>query len=294
MPRPSSTLQTSSSVRTIRVGHTPDMDDAFMFYAIAKGKVQQEEIRVEHVVTDIQTLNQRALTGELDVTAISAASYPMLDKDYWIMAVGSSVGRRYGPLLVAKRPCTPEDLKQQRIGVPGLHTTAFLLLQLAIPGVTPVPMRFEDIPDAVLRGEVAAGLLIHERQLTYHDQGLLPILDLGVWWHQRTKLPIPLGLNVIKRSLGKPLARRLTTLLRESILYAMAHQAAAIRYSLQYGRGIDTQRARQFVGMYVNQDSLSFGLTLRKALRLLYHEAFDARLISHEPDLAIIPPFPKS
>lgn len=274
----------------IRIGHTPDMDDAFMFYAIAEGHVPTNSFKVEHVIEDIQRLNQRALTAELEMTAISAAGYPLVAKDYWIVSVGSSVGQDYGPVVVATRSTAPEELRGKRIGVPGLHTTAYLLLWLAIGEFDPVPMSFEQIPQAVLDGSVDAGLLIHERQLTYHDQGLLPILDLGTWWHTRMRLPLPLGLNVVKRALGHELAQRVTTCLRDSILYAMAHQDDAVTYSLRYGRGIDPVRARQFIGMYVNEETLLLSPAARQALHELLVQARAAGLIDAVPSLDYIEP----
>lgn len=274
----------------ITIGHTPDLDDAFMFYAMATGKVALNGWRIEHVIADIQTLNQRALNAELDVTAISAASYPLIAKEYWILSVGSSVGQGYGPLVVSSRPYSLEELSGRRIAVPGLQTTASLVLRLAAPNSIPVPMSFEQIPDAVLAGEVDGGLLIHERQLTYHDQGLLPIVDLGLWWQQRMKLPLPLGLNVVKQSLGRPLAKRIAQALRESILFAMSHQEDALAASMRFGRGIDPARARQFVSMYVNEDTLSLSRQTRKALRLLYQQAYQAELIPSRPPLRIIEP----
>ena len=277
-------------MRTLTVGHTPDMDDAFMFYAIAEGKVAMESLRVRQTIEDIQTLNRRALHAELDVTAVSAASYPLIAHDYWMLSVGSSVGRGYGPVVVAMKGYAPQDLAHCRVAVPGLHTTASLLLSLAVPGIVPIEMAFERIPEAVMRGEVEAGLLIHERQLTYRDQGLLPILDLGMWWQQHMKLPLPLGLNVIKRSLGKPLASQFAQLLRDSIVYAMTHQDDAMAWSLRYGRGIDPVRARQFVSMYVNEDTLSFSRPCRQALRLLYREAHAHGVISRVPPLTLIQP----
>ncbi len=276
--------------RIIRVGHTPDMDDAFMFYALAEKRVPTNGFTVEHVIEDIQTLNQRALTGELEVTAISAAGYPAVAADYWILSVGSSVGQDYGPVVVATRACTPEELRGKRIGVPGLQTTAYLLLRLAIGECVPVPMSFERIPQAVLDGKVDAGLLIHERQLTYHDQGLLPILDLGTWWHKRMRLPLPLGLNVVKRSLGRELAESFATCLRDSILYAMAHQDDAVAYSMEYGRGIDAVRARQFIGMYVNEETLLLSPASRQALQELLTQARAAGLLATLPPLAYIEP----
>ena len=276
--------------QTITVGHTPDMDDAFMFYAIAKGAIATSGLRVEHVIEDIQTLNRRALGAELDLTAISAASYPAVAEQYWLIAVGSSVGQSYGPLVISKTPASPADLSGRRIAVPGPHTTAYCLLRLALPTFTPVTMAFEQVPGAVLRGEVDAGLVIHEWQLTYRDAGLLPVLDLGVWWQQQTRLPLPLGLNVIKKSLGKDLAQRVTTLLRDSILYAFAHQEEALAYAMPYGRGTDVTRARQFVGMYVNEESLTLSKPCREALHLLFERAQAAGLIPHVPRLTVIEP----
>ncbi|MBI3087724.1 MAG: ABC transporter substrate-binding protein [Candidatus Omnitrophica bacterium] len=274
----------------ITIGHTPDMDDAFMFYALAEGKVRLDSLAVRHVIEDIQRLNERALKAELDVTAVSAAGYPAVAKDYWILSVGSSVGQNYGPLVVSMKPLNPSDLQGRRIAVPGLQTTAYLLLKLAVPGFVPVEMSFEKISDAVLNGQVEAGLLIHERQLTYRDQGLLPILDLGTWWHTTHHLPLPLGLNVVKRTLGRKLAAQIAKALRDSILFAMSHQDDAIQWSLRYGRGIDVNRARQFVSMYVNEETLALSRHSREALRLLYLQAAERELISSVPRLTIIEP----
>ncbi len=275
---------------TITIGHTPDLDDAFMFYAMAEGKVPMDGLRIRHVIEDIQTLNERALNVELDVTAVSAASYPAVEKDYWILSVGSSVGQDYGPLVVAMKAMNPEQLRGRRIAIPGLRTTAYLLLRLAVPEFTPVEMRFDTISDAVLDGKVDAGLLIHERQLTYHDQGLLPILDLGTWWQKTVGLPLPLGLNVVKRALGQPLAEQIAKHLRDSILYAMSHQEDALASSMRFGRGIDVTRARQFVSMYVNEETLSLSPDSRRALQELYRRAKAAGLLPSIPDLTFIEP----
>ncbi len=277
-------------MKVITVGHTPDMDDAFMFYAIASGAIPMNGFRFEHVVEDIQTLNCRAFNAELDMTAISAASYPALAKQYWLVSVGSSVGQGYGPLVISKEPRSPQELQGRRVAVPGLRTTAFMLLRLAIPRFVPVEMSFEHIPDAVLRGEVDAGLVIHEWQLTYRDAGLLPILDLGMWWQQETRLPIPLGLNVVKKSLGRHLARQATTILRDSILYAFSHQDEALTYAMRYGRGTDAARARQFVGMYVNEESLTLSKPCQEALRVLFERAHQAGFIPAIPSLDVIEP----
>ena len=274
----------------VTIGHTPDLDDAFMFYAMAHGKIPMDGLTIEHVIQDIQTLNHRALQGDLDVTAVSAATYPQIADSYWILSVGSSVGQNYGPLVVSTKALNAGELTGKRIAVPGLRTTAFLLLKLAVPDFIPVEMSFDLIPEAVLKEEVEAGLLIHERQLTYRDQGLLPILDLGTWWQQKTRLPLPLGLNVVKQSLGKPAAMQLAKTLRESILFAMAHQDEAISASMQYGRGIDLVRARQFVSMYVNEETLALSPKCRKALRLLYQYAYAIGFIPRPIRLTIIQP----
>ena len=285
-----SAIDNSQMTKTIRIGHTPDLDDAFMFYAMSEGKVALDGLTVQHVIEDIQTLNRRALNVELDVTAISAASYPSVAKDYWILSVGSSVGQGYGPLVVSRHPYSPEKLRNLRIAIPGLQTTAYLLLRLAVADCVPVEMSFEQIPEAVLRGDVEAGLLIHERQLTYRDQGLLPVLDLGLWWQHAVGLPLPLGLNVVKESLGKPLASRIAKGLHDSILFAISHQDEALTGSMQFGRGIDLARARQFVGMYVNEETLALSPQSRQALQELYQRAHAAGLIPHVPQPTIIPP----
>ena len=274
----------------IRIGHTPDMDDAFMFYGIASGAIPMDGLAFEHVVEDIQALNRRAARAELDMTAISAASYPALAQEYWIVSVGSSVGQGYGPVVVSAQPRSPEQLDGRRVAVPGLHTTAHLLLRLAIPGIVPVELPFTEIPEAVLGGQVEAGLVIHERQLTYRDAGLLPVLDLGTWWQQQTKLPLPLGLNAVKRALKRATAQRVATVFRDSILYAFAHQEEALAYAMQFARGTDAVRARQFIGMYVNEESLALSKPCREALRMLYQRAHAAGLIPAVPRLSVIEP----
>ena len=274
--------------RTVRVGHTPDMDDAFMFYALNEGKVPVNGFRVEHVIEDIHTLNRLALNAELDITAVSAAAYPAIAKRYWILSVGSSIGQGYGPIVISKRAHRPEELAGRRVAVPGLQTTAGTLLRLAIPDAIPVELPFETIPRAVLEDQVDAGVVIHEWQLTYRDAGLAPVLDLGAWWQQEVKLPLPLGLNVVKRSLKRPLAASLAALLKESILYAFAHRDDAVAYAMRYGRGTDAQRAGQFIGMYVNEDSLDLSKPCQEALRELCRRAYQAGLIERVPRLSII------
>mgnify|MGYP001610590171 FL=1 len=277
-------------MQTIRVGHTPDMDDAFMFYAISTGAIPLDGVRFEHVIEDIQTLNQRAAKAELDVTAISAAAYPALCKEYSIVSVGSSVGQGYGPLVIATTALSAAELAGRPIAIPGMQTTAYLLLRLAVPEFVPMEMPFAQIPEAVLQGRADAGLVIHEWQLTYRDAGLLPILDLGMWWQQQVKLPLPLGLNVVKRSLGKRVAQQAATLLRNSILYAFAHQDEALAYAMQYGRGTDAVRSRQFIGMYVNEESLTLSNPCREALRILFQRAHAQKLIPRVPRLSVVEP----
>ena len=284
------TTNKTSKGRVITIGHTPDMDDAFMFYAIASGAIPLNGLRFEHVIEDIQSLNQRARTAELDLTAISAASYPVLSDDYWLVSVGSSVGQGYGPLVISAKPYDLKDLAGRRIAVPGLHTTAFLLLRLALPQCEPVEMPFEQVPKAVLDGTVEAGLVIHEWQLIYRDAGLLPILDLGIWWQQQTKLPLPLGLNIVKKSLGRQTAQEVASVFRDSILYAFAHQEEALAYAMRYGRGTDAARSSQFIGMYVNEESLTLSKPCREALRLMFERAHDAGLIPSIPRLSVIEP----
>ncbi len=274
--------------RTITVGHSPDPDDAYMFYALTHGKVALEGITVRHHLEDIQSLNRRALTGEFEVTAISAAAYPSVADRYWIMSAGASVGRGYGPILVAKPGFTVDRLRGARIGVPGEQTTAFLTLQIYSDDFTPVQLPFDQIIPAVVRGEIDAGLIIHEGQITYRQHGLEKMLDLGVWWQEETGLPLPLGLDVVRKDLGEALAASINGALRESIAYAHAHQEEALAYALEYGRGIAPDVGDLFVRMYVNDDTLDLGEEGRRALELLYCRAAKKRLLAAPKDLRVI------
>jgi 1,4-dihydroxy-6-naphthoate synthase len=280
----------SGDDRTLTIGHTPDMDDAFMFYAIAKGHIPLDGLTFRHVIEDIQTLNQRALKTEVDVTAISAAHYPNISKDYWLLSVGSSVGRGYGPLVISKQPDRPERLEGRRVAVPGRTTTASLLLRMALPSCVPVEMDFDQIPQAVQTGQVDAGLVIHEWQLRYRQAGLHSVLDLGRWWQETTTLPLPLGLNVVKRSLGQAMGRRIARLLAQSVRYALTHRDPALGYAMRYARGSDAQQAGKFIAMYVNEDTLTLSASCRKALRLLFERATHAGLLPHAPPLRFINP----
>src|SRR5687768_8211415 len=244
----------------IRVAHSPDSDDAFMFYALAEGKIDTGDLEFVHELQDIETLNRRALNGELEVTAVSIHAYAHLADRYALLPHGASMGEGYGPRVVARSPFTLEQLAARRIAVPGTLTSAYLALKLLLPNVDTVVVPFDQIMDHVKSGKSDAGLLIHEGQLTYADEGLHLIIDLGEWWAGETGgLPLPLGGNVIRRDLGDALIRRVSRLLRASIAYGLEHRTAALAHALQYGRGLDEGQADEFVGMYVNQRTLDYG-----------------------------------
>jgi 1,4-dihydroxy-6-naphthoate synthase len=276
---------------TLRVGHSPDADDAFMFYAFATGKVSVAGYTLEQVLQDIQSLNQRALHGELEVTAISAGAYPRLADQYRIMACGASVGRHYGPIVVSNAARADPGLEGKRIAVPGEHTTAYLLLRIyAERPFTPVFMDFDTIGEAVRTGEVDAGVIIHEGQITWQAEGYAMLLDLGKAWSRDTGLPIPLGLDVVHRRLGDDGARTVARAFRASIRYALDHEDDAVEYALPFGRGIDRDTCRRFVRMYVNQDTLDMGQEGRRALETLYARAHRRGLIPAVPPLDIVEP----
>lgn len=253
----------------IRIAHSPDSDDAFMFYALACGKIDTGGLEVEHVLADIETLNNKALAGEYEVTAISFHAYPYIADRYLLLPYGASMGYGYGPVLVARRPLEPGELKQVVVGVPGKLTTAALVLRLFEPEVKTSVVRFDQVLEAVRRGDLDAGLLIHEGQLTYRDLGLYKVLDLGSWWLEQTALPLPLGGTAARRDLGGEALRRLAQLLRLSIEYAMKHRGAALEYAQPFARGMDKERTDRFVGMYVNEWTLDYGASGRCAVELL-------------------------
>jgi 1,4-dihydroxy-6-naphthoate synthase len=257
------------STTTIRVAHSPDSDDAFMFYALAEGKIDTGDLRYVHELQDIESLNQRALKAELEVTAVSIHAYAYITDRYALLPHGASMGDRYGPRLVARAPMTRADVRGKRIAVPGPLTTAYLALRLYEPEFTPVMTPFDQIEDVVERGEVDAGLLIHEGQLTFGDRGLHLVADMGEWWFQETGLPLPLGGNVIRKDLGAPLIHTISRHLRESIAYGLAHRAPALDHAMRFSRGLDRGRADTFVGMYVNEWTLDYGDRGRAAVRAL-------------------------
>lgn len=263
-----------------------------MFYGMAKNKIDQGPYRFEHILQDIQTLNQRAMHGELEVTAISLHAYPYVADKYALMSCGSSMGDGYGPMVVAKRPMKIEELRGKTIAVPGLLTTAFLALQLILGKAGEAfqykVVMFDEIPGTVARGEVDAGLLIHEGQLTYQTLGLHLIVDTGIWWQEKTGLPLPLGGNVIRRDLGERTCQEVTNLIRRSIQYSLDHRKEAVEYALQFGRDLNSELADQFVGMYVNHWTLDYGPRGREAIRQLLTAGAEAGLVPAIKELTFI------
>lgn len=270
----------------MRLGHSPDPDDAFMFYGIASGKVTSDKIDFEHVIEDIQSLNRRALNKELETTAISAHGYLKVQDDYRIMSCGASMGEGYGPIVVSKEPVT--SLEGKEIGVPGKLTTAFLLLCIYADGFIPVEMPFDEIMPAAARGDIETGLIIHEGQLTYKDAGLRMLFDIGELWAKETPLPLPLGLNVVKRDIGEDLQKEVLRVHKESIEYGLAHKKEALEYAMKYGRGIGEDVGEKFVLMYVNKYTQDLGGTGKAALEYLFDRAYDKGIIKEKPRLDIL------
>ncbi len=267
----------------IRIGHSPDPDDAFMFYALANELIPMEGFRVEHILRDIETLNRWAVEGRLEVTAISVHAYAYVSKHYQLLPHGASMGEKYGPMVVAREELDPATLPSLRVAVPGEWTSAFLELQLAVGRITdPVITPFDEILDVVAEGKVDAGLVIHEGQLTYGSQGLVNILDLGLWWDELTGgLPLPLGANAVRRDVGDDATtRRLSHLLRDSIAYALDHRKPALEHAEQFGRGLDMDLADKFVGMYVNERTLDYGEDGRAAIDELLRRGAEAGLLA--------------
>jgi len=263
----------------ITVAHSPDSDDAFMFYGLATGRVPTDGIEVQHLLVDIETLNHAAFKGTYEVSAVSFNAYAHLTDKYLLLPHGSSMGDNYGPIVVAQSN-GPSSLKGVTVAVPGTLTTAFLTLRLYDPDVAYTVMPFDEIQDAVREGKVAAGLLIHEGQLTYQDEGLKKVVDLGEWWAERTGgMPLPLGGNVIRRDLGPEMIAKVSRMLHDSIAYGLEHRAEALDHALQYGRGLERAKADRFVGMYVNDLTLQYGDRGRAAVQRLMDEAWEKRLI---------------
>ena len=275
---------------TIRVAHSPDSDDAFMFYALATRKIDTGELVYEHTLSDIETLNKKAMSGdgEYEVSAISFHAYAYLADRYALLASGGSVGRNYGPILVSRKPLAREDIRKTRIAIPGTMTTAYLALRLYEPEFEYEVVAFDRILEEMAKGEYEAGLLIHEGQLTYRDDGFQKVVDLGEWWQEETGLPLPLGCNVIRRDLGPAMMKRISGHIRESIQYALDHRDEALEYALSFSRGLDEQRADRFVGMYVNDLTLDYGTDGKKGIRKLLQEAYKKGLIPEAPPISFV------
>ncbi|MGA8153846.1 MAG: MqnA/MqnD/SBP family protein [Terriglobales bacterium] len=269
----------SSQIREITVAHSPDSDDAFMFYGLATNKVRRAGLRFTHTLCDIETLNRKAMEGVYDVTAISFHAYPYIQDHYALLPSGGSVGDGYGPMIVAQRAFSVADIKRKRIAVPGTLTTAYLVLNLFAPGIETEVVPFDQIIPQLLEGKYEAGLIIHEGQLTYDKSGLHRVVDLGKWWQKVTGLPLPLGGNAIRRSLGPETMSQVASALRESIQYALDHREEALSYAMQFARDLDPQMADKFVGMYVNERTLDYGPDGREAVRRLLDMGHKAGII---------------
>jgi 1,4-dihydroxy-6-naphthoate synthase len=265
---------------TITLAHSPDADDAFMFYALAKDKIDTRGLRFVHHLKDIQSLNVEALAQKYDVTAVSFGGYPRIAKDYALLSSGSSIGDGYGPIVVSKTPLDAAKLGDTRVAVPGEQTSAFVSLKLFHPGLQYVVMDFNEIQEAVIDGTVPAGLLIHEGQLTYHEEGLHKVLDLGEWWKKKTSLPLPMGGNAIRRGLGEPLMRQVSEVLRESIRYSLDHRDEALAYAMGFGRGLNRDKADRFVAMWVNELTVDYGERGRAAVRAFLTAAHEAGILA--------------
>ncbi len=267
------------TTRQITVAHSPDSDDAFMFYALATNKIKTGDLKFNHVLSDIETLNKKALEGEYEVTAVSFHAYAYLAEKYALLSSGASMGDRYGPLVVSESPMKPQELKGKVVAVPGEMTTAFLILRLFEPDFIPLVVPFDKIFETVLRSKADAGLIIHEGQLTFPSLGLHKVIDLGEWWYKETQLPLPLGGNVIRKDLGPDLIAKVSNILRQSIEYALEHREEALNYAMQFARDMEHELADKFVGMYVNDRTLNYGPAERKAVQLLLNLGHERNII---------------
>jgi 1,4-dihydroxy-6-naphthoate synthase len=280
--------KTEKETVEIKLAHSPDSDDAFMFYALATHKLATPGYKYTHILSDIQTLNEAALTETYDVTAVSFAAYPSLRDKYVLLDCGASFGENYGPIVVASKPLKREDLAGKRIGVPGLKTTAYLTLKLFEPNFEPVAMAFDKILDAVKNEVVEAGLLIHEGQLLFPQLGMHRVLDLGVWWHEQTGLPLPLGGNAVRRALGPALGLQIARTIKDSVEYGLEHREEALNYAMQFARDMEAEVADKFVGMYVNRWTLGYGERGRQAVRALIERGTAAGLLPGPPDIEFL------
>jgi 1,4-dihydroxy-6-naphthoate synthase len=280
--------QPEKESREIKLAHSPDSDDAFMFYALATHKLPTPGYKYTHVLADIQSLNEAALQETYDVTALSFAAYPTLRDKYVLLDCGASFGEGYGPIVVATHSLKPQELKGKRIGVPGLKTSAYLTLKLYQPDFEAVVMPFDKIIEAVRNNVVEAGLLIHEGQLFFPQLGLHRVVDLGIWWQETTSLPLPLGGNAVRRALGPELGRHVAKTIRDSVAYGLEHRDEALNYAMQFARDMDSELADKFVGMYVNKWTLGYGEKGKKAVRELIERGTTAGLLAGPPDVEFL------
>jgi 1,4-dihydroxy-6-naphthoate synthase len=280
--------KTEKEPREIKLAHSPDSDDAFMFYALATHKLPTPGFKYTHILSDIQSLNEAGLAETYDVTALSFAAYPSLRDKYVLLDCGASFGEGYGPVVVAAHSMKPHELKGKRVGVPGLKTTAYLTLKLYEPDFEPVVLPFDKIIDAVRDEVVEAGLLIHEGQLFFPQLGLHRIVDLGAWWQELTSLPLPLGGNGVRRALGPELGRQVAKTIRNSVSYALEHREEALNYAMQFAREMDTELADKFVGMYVNKWTLGYGEKGKQAVRELIERGTAAGLLPGPPQIEFL------
>jgi len=276
-------------MQRIQIAHSPDSDDAFMFYGLATGKVEAHGFSFEHVLSDIETLNKKALEGTYEVTAISIHAYPYLCDRYQLLNCGASMGEGYGPILISRTPLQPAELGGVEVAVPGERTSALLALRLRFPDIRYRVMPFDEIQQAVGDGRVETGLLIHEGQLSFREDGLHPVIDLGQWWQDETGMPLPLGGNVIRRDLGPDTIAELSRLVYESIRHALDHREAALEYALQFGSGLSAQQGDQFVSMYVNERTLDYGDDGRRSVQLFLDRGFEAGLIPSQVKVDFVP-----
>ncbi|PYP85183.1 MAG: ABC transporter substrate-binding protein [Candidatus Angelobacter sp. Gp1-AA117] len=283
-----SSSSVSVPVRDISIAHSPDSDDAFMFYGLATNKIRVPGLKFNHSLTDIETLNRKAMEGFYDVTAISFHAYPYIQDKYALMPCGGSVGDKYGPMVVAPKAFGLDELKRMKVAVPGTLTTAYLALKLFAPKIETTVVPFDQIIPEVLAGKHEAGLIIHEGQLTYDRSGLHKILDLGKWWNELTGLPLPLGGNAIRRELGSELIPTINKALRDSIQYALDHREEALSYAMQFARDLDPQMADRFVGMYVNERTLDYGDDGKEAVDRLLGMGYRAGIIPHKPAVEFV------
>ena len=283
------TAPATTTLRALRFGHSPDADDAFMFYGFHTGQAAIPGCRVEHVLEDIQSLNRRALErADLEITAVSAHAYAKLADRYAVLRCGASMGKGYGPVVVARERRSLHSLRGKPVAVPGPLTTAALLLRIECPECLPVQVMFDQIPAAVASGAVEAGVIIHESQLTYADEGLVKVMDFGELWRDRDGLPVPLGLDVVRRDLGQELMKAASDGFEASIRYALEHEDEALKYALDFGRGLDLERGRKFVRMYVNDLTLDMGEIGERALARLYELAVKAGAIGQAPAIEVV------